>query len=133
MQHLHSLADVYLDDVWLTIGSFDGVHKGHQEIIRELIAGAHKNEVPAVVLTFYPHPAAILRGRNYPYYLTSPEEKAKYLGQLGVDIIITHPFNRNVADSPARIFMLKLSEHMTIRHLQVGYDFAMGKNRGGGF
>ena len=133
MQYFNSLEDVQLEDVWLTIGSFDGVHKGHQEIIRELIAGAQNSGVPAVVLTFFPHPAAILRGQNYPYYLSSPEEKARFLASLGVDVMITHPFNRDVADLPARNFIRNLYHHMRIRHLQVGHDFAMGKNRDGNY
>jgi riboflavin kinase/FMN adenylyltransferase len=133
MRHFHSLDDVHLEDVWLTIGSFDGVHRGHQEIIRELTAGARNSGVPAVVLTFFPHPAAILRGQNFPYYLSSPEDKAQFLMDMGVDVLITHPFNRDVADLPARNFIRNLYNHMRIRHLQVGHDFAMGKNRDGNF
>jgi riboflavin kinase / FMN adenylyltransferase len=133
MQHIHSLDDVQLQDVWLTIGSFDGVHRGHQEIIRTLTAGAQLTGLPAVVLTFFPHPAAILRGQNYPYYLTSPDEKAAILGNLGIDTVITHPFNRQVANTSARKFVRNLHDHLTIQHLQVGYDFALGKNRKGNF
>ena len=97
MQHYWSLDDVSLNDVWLTIGSFDGVHLGHQSIISRLTAGAHNFGVPAVVLTFHPHPAVILRDRQGPYYLTSPEERATLLAGLGVDAVITHPFNPQVA------------------------------------
>jgi riboflavin kinase/FMN adenylyltransferase len=133
MQHYRSLDDVQLDDVWLTIGSFDGVHRGHQSIIRELTEGALANGVPAVVVTFYPHPAAILRGQNFPFYLSSPEEKVEIFRGLDVDILITHPFNRDVANKSARQFIIDLSAHLNILHLHVGYDFAMGKNRKGDF
>jgi len=87
MQHYWSLEDISLADAWLTIGSFDGVHLGHQAILRELIAGAQREGVPAVVLTFFPHPVIVLRGPRGPYYLTSPEERAGMLGELGVDVV----------------------------------------------
>jgi len=133
MQHHRSFNDIQFKDVWLTIGSFDGVHKGHQSIINELTAGSQKNRVPAVVVTFYPHPVSILRGKNFPFYLSTPEEKAEILDGLGVDVLITHPFNRNIANKTAHQFIADLNSHLNIQHLQVGYDFAMGKNRGGNF
>jgi len=133
MQHFRSLDDVHLQDVWLTIGSFDGVHRGHQEILRMLTAGAQKAGALAVVLTFFPHPAAILRGKNFPYYLSSSEEKAELLGSLGIDTVITHPFNRRIANTSARNFIQTLHNHLKIHHLQIGYDFALGKNREGNF
>jgi riboflavin kinase/FMN adenylyltransferase len=133
MQHFRSLDDVHLSDVWLTIGSFDGVHLGHQSLINDLIAGAKLTGLPAVVITFFPHPSAILRGRNLPYYLCTPDEKIEELNNLGIDIVITHPFNRRVANTSAKQFILEINKHMNIRHLQIGYDFAMGRNRGGDF
>lgn len=133
MRHYRSLDDVQLSDVWLTIGSFDGLHRGHQGILEELIAGARANHTQAVVVTFYPHPAAILRGRNLPYYLSSPEEKARILDQMGIDVVITHPFNREVANQSAREFIQALKAPLGFRHLQVGYDFVLGKDRGGDF
>jgi len=131
MQHFRSLESVYLRDVWLTIGSFDGVHRGHQEVIRKLTAEAHNNGALAVVLTFYPHPAEIVRARDFPFYLTTPDEKAELLGNLGVDVVITHPFNREVMVTPARDFMEELQAHLQFRYLRVGYDFALGRNREG--
>jgi riboflavin kinase/FMN adenylyltransferase len=133
MRHYRSLDDVWLDDVWLTIGSFDGVHRGHQTIIKDLVTEAGAHNAPAVVVTFFPHPSAILRGQNFPYYLTAPDEKAVLLGNLGISHVITHPFNRRVANKTAQEFILDLNEHLTIKHLGVGYDFAMGKNRDGNF
>lgn len=131
MQHFTSLNEVRLQDAWLTIGSFDGVHRGHQAILRRLVAGAHEAGAPAVALTFHPHPATVLRGRNGPFYLTSPEERAELMGALGVDVVITHPFDRKVAALTAQEFIARLHVALGMRHLLVGPDFALGHNREG--
>jgi len=98
MQHYLSLEAVSLDNGWLTIGVFDGVHRGHQEIIRQLTAGAHANGAPAVVFTFSPHPALVLGGVEIKC-LTTPDERASLLAGLGVDVVITHPFDKQTAAS----------------------------------
>jgi len=131
MQHFHSLDGVYLNDVWLTIGTYDGVHRGHQEIIRRIVSGARQSGGLAVALTFFPPPAVVLKKRTEPYYLTSPEERAALLGELGVDVVITHPFTLQVAAMSAREFMATLHEHLGLKHLCVGYDFALGRGREG--
>lgn len=133
MQHYRTLEDVHLSACWLTIGSFDGVHLGHQIVLKEMIAGAHAAGLPAVVLTFHPHPSAVLRGYNHPFYLTHPDERARLLGDLGVDVVITHPFNRQIAAIEAEDFMRRLHRHLHVQHLWVGYDFAMGKDRRGDY
>ena len=131
MQHYWSLGSVQLHDAWITIGSFDGVHLGHQKIINKLVAGAHAQGAPAVVLTFDPSPAVVLGKRPEPYYLTTPEERALLLGDLGVDIVITYPFTRDVATISARNFISNLKSQLGVRHLCVGHDFALGRNREG--
>ena len=131
MQHLHSVNALNLDNTWLTIGSFDGVHQGHQQIIRKLTAEAHAQGASAVVLTFHPHPAETVKDRRYPFYLTSPEEKAALLGNLGVDVVITHPFDRQIMQTTARDFMERLHRHLGMRHLIIGHDFALGSERSG--
>ncbi len=120
-----------MDDSWLTIGAFDGVHQGHREILRKLTAGAHAVGAPAVVLTFFPHPMAVLHGPQFSFYLTTPEEKAFLLAEQGVDVVITHLFNRQLASTSARRFMTDLQAHLGIKQLWVGYDFALGRNREG--
>jgi riboflavin kinase/FMN adenylyltransferase len=133
MLHYRSIEDIHLERAWLTIGSFDGIHKGHQSIIRDLTAGAQTNNAPAVVITFHPHPVAVLRGQNFPFYLSSPKEKAEVIEKLSVDVLITHPFNRDIANKTAHQFIAELNEHLNIQHLQIGYDFSMGKNRKGDY
>jgi riboflavin kinase/FMN adenylyltransferase len=131
MQHSYSLNDVHTKNAWLTIGSYDGVHSGHQQIIKQITAGAHQAGAPAVVLTFYPHPAVALRGRKDAFYLTLPDEKARILGEMGVDLVVTHPFDREVAAIEPEDFIRKLKKHLGFTHLWVGYDFALGKDRAG--
>jgi len=105
MQHHLTFDDINLQGVWLTIGSFDGVHIGHQAIIRDLTNGAHREGALAVVITFHPHLATVLRDRKGAFYLTTPQEQAENLGSLGVDLVITHPFNIEVANTSARDFI----------------------------
>ncbi len=130
MLHAHSLDELHLQNGWLTIGVFDGVHRGHQSIINRLVSGAHADGVPAVVLTFWPHPAHVL-GRGETKSLTIPDERAALLGSFGVDVVITYPFDLTVANLSAHEFMSHLKEHLGLSHLLMGYDFALGKGREG--
>jgi len=131
MRHYHSLDEITLPDSWVTIGSFDGVHKGHQAILDGLVEQAHAENTLAVVLTFFPHPAVVLRGLTGPYYLTSPEERANLLAAIGVDIIITNEFTKQTALLSAKEFMEKLCGRLGLRQLWAGYDFALGRGREG--
>jgi len=130
MLHTTSLNDVQLNDAWLTIGVFDGVHRGHQVILRQLVEGAHAAGSQAVVLTFSSHPAAVLGHRELKC-LTTPAERAELLGAQGVDLVITHPFDEKVAALSAAEFMKPLKDRLGLKHLLVGYDFALGKGREG--
>ena len=130
MQHYRSLEEVNLQDSWLTIGVFDGVHRGHQEIIKKLTTGAHADDAPAVVLTFDPHPASVLSGHEIKC-VTLPDERADLLGKLGVDVVITERFTRELSTVTAYDFMSRLMPQLGLRHLLIGYDFALGKGREG--
>jgi riboflavin kinase/FMN adenylyltransferase len=130
MQHYLSFEEINLQNSWLTIGVFDGVHRGHQQIIKKLTTGAHANAAPAVVLTFDPHPASVLGGREIKC-LTLPDERAELLGNLGVDVVITQPFTRELSTVTAYDFMTRLTRQLGLKHLLIGYDFALGKGREG--
>jgi len=131
MIHYRSLEDVSLLGSWLTIGVFDGVHRGHQEILSNLTAGAHQIDAPAVVLTFWPHPAVVLGKRYDLKTLTTPEERAELLGAQGVDVVITQPFTPDFAKLSADDFMRRATRSLGLRSLWIGYDFALGHNREG--
>jgi riboflavin kinase/FMN adenylyltransferase len=131
MQHTTTLERLSLRDSWVTIGSFDGVHRGHQEIIGEVVRGAKLAGVPSVVITFFPPPAVVLHKRADPSYLTSPEERAALLGALGVDWVVTYPFSIEAAALTAEEFMELLKRSLGLTRLCIGYDFALGRGREG--
>ena len=126
----HSLEELNLPNSWLTIGVFDGVHRGHQQIIQQLTSGAHAAHLPAVVLTFWPHPATVLTSHEVKC-LTMPDERSALLEALGLDVVIAQTFNRDLANTPAQVFVERLKQHLGFDHLLIGYDFALGKGREG--
>jgi riboflavin kinase/FMN adenylyltransferase len=130
MKHYQSLQEISLKNSYLTIGVFDGVHRGHQQIIHKLVVDAHVQSAPAGVLTFDPHPAKVLSGQEIKY-LTTPEERAEILGELGVDFVITQRFTHDLSTLSAREFMSQLKKSLGLKHLLIGYDFALGKGREG--
>ncbi|MEA5078966.1 MAG: bifunctional riboflavin kinase/FAD synthetase [Anaerolineaceae bacterium] len=118
---------------WCTVGSFDGVHLGHQALIRQLIQGAHAENSEAIVLTFSPHPAVFF-GRSMPgYSLSTPEERERLLKELGVDRVVTIKFDQTIANLSAADFMRGLKDHLGLIHFLAGYDFALGRDREGNF
>lgn len=132
MTHIYNLADAHLEQSsMVTIGVFDGVHKGHQHLIKQLVDEAHASGRLVAVLTFFPHPDIVLRGLKGRYYLTSPEQRAQQLKKLGVDCVVTHPFNENIRQIRAADFVDLLLEHLKIESLWVGTDFALGYKREG--
>jgi riboflavin kinase/FMN adenylyltransferase len=130
MIHARSLDEISLKQSWLTIGVFDGVHRGHQEIIRRLTSGAHAVKSPAVVVTFWPHPATVLAAGKVRC-LTTPDERAALLASLGVDAVLTYEFDKATANTSAQEFVGRLHAKLDFRHLLIGYDFALGKDREG--
>ncbi len=130
MNHYRSLEEIALQKSWLTVGVFDGVHRGHQQIIQKLVEGARADGAASVVLTFDPHPSKVF-GRGEIKLLTLPDERAEILGNMGVDMVITHPFDREVANITAFDFMQRLKSHLGLDRLILGYDSALGKDREG--
>lgn len=131
MRFVHSFEEAQLTaDSVVTIGSFDGVHRGHQALIQQVRAAAAPTQRAAVVITFFPHPSVVL-GRAHPYYLTAPEEKLVQLNQTGVDLLIELPFTRETAQLRAADFVELLQRHLRMRELWIGHDFALGYQREG--
>ncbi|MCB2209614.1 bifunctional riboflavin kinase/FAD synthetase [bacterium] len=115
----------------ITVGNFDGVHRGHQAIIGDIVAAGKEKGKPVLVITFFPNPVEFFSGSKRPVYLTTPAEKEAILLQLGVDKVITFRFDRKFADLMPETFLSALKEKLGLGTLVVGYDFAMGKDRQG--
>ncbi len=131
MKIFHSLDEASLQHTWLTIGVFDGVHRGHQEILRKLTRDAHDQSQMAVVLTFDPHPAIVLGGKIDFKCLTTVPERLEYLESLGLDAVIVQTFSREFADQTAYEFMDRVKKSVDLRSLFIGYDTALGRGREG--
>jgi riboflavin kinase / FMN adenylyltransferase len=116
---------------FLTIGNFDGVHRGHQMLVSEMVEAAHVAGCQAGLLTFDPHPLAVLRPDVALSYLTAPEERADLLAALGLDFVLILPFDRAVAALSAAEFMRQLVAHVPLCALWIGPDFALGRGRDG--
>jgi riboflavin kinase/FMN adenylyltransferase len=130
MRHVHSLDEVTPGQTsFVTVGVFDGVHRGHQTLIRSMVEAAHAAGRQAAVVTFYPHPAEVLRGRRPSFYLNRPEEKAELIGELGVDWVVTHPFSLEISLITADEFVDRLIRHLGMVEIWAGRDFALGHNR----
>ncbi len=132
MKHVRSLTHVRLDTPSIvTTGNFDGVHRGHQQLIAQQIEQARQRQAQAVALTFFPHPARVIHPSQRRFYLTSPDERAALLGEMGVDLVITHPFDDSVRHTRADVFVNQMLDHLNMCELWVGPDFALGYKREG--
>jgi riboflavin kinase/FMN adenylyltransferase len=131
MQHVRDLAQLQIDQSCLTIGSFDGVHRGHQSLISGMVDSSRELKIPSVVLTFFPHPSVVLRKRSPAYYITSPDEKATLFGQMGVEVVISQTFDDELSKIEAPDFLDILQRHLGFRQLWAGEDFALGHARVG--
>jgi len=131
MRFVHRFEEVQLtEDSVVTIGSFDGVHRGHQALIHQVRRSALQSQRASVVITFFPHPSVVL-GRAQPFYLTSPEEKLVQINQTGVDWLVELPFTSETAQVRATEFVEQLIQHLHLRELWIGHDFALGYKREG--
>jgi riboflavin kinase/FMN adenylyltransferase len=113
----------------VAIGVFDGVHLGHQSIIAEAVAAASESEARPTVVTFYPHPEAVLRPGSGPRSLTLPGRKAELLLALGIQEVVTVEFDQRFADlQPEEFCSIVLSERLGARAVLVGKNFHFGRH-----
>jgi len=115
----------------LTIGTFDGVHRGHQVLISAVVEQARATGRLAALITFHPHPAAILAPERAPRYLTLPGERLALLESLGLDLVALLPFDRKLAAISPRAFMDKTARYLHVAELWVGAGFCLGRDREG--
>lgn len=116
----------------VALGNFDGVHLGHQAVIRQAAEIARSRKAPLAVLTFEPHPRSFFRPQDPPFRLTPFRIKTRHLQALGVDFLFELTFDAEMAARSAETFVTEiLVEGFHIAHVVVGYDFCFGKGRGG--
>ena len=115
----------------LTIGVFDGVHLGHRHLIGSAVQRAQTLGWQSAVLTFDPHPNAVIRPDRQQHYLASLEERIEQIASIGVDLLIVLPFNRDVMALTAHEFMVRVCRAIALRELWIGHDFALGRGREG--
>jgi riboflavin kinase/FMN adenylyltransferase len=120
------------EQTFVTIGTFDGVHYGHQQIIEKLVSEAKKANKKSVVLTFFPHPRMVLQKDNSLELINTIDERAALLEKTGLDYLIIHPFSKEFSKMSALEFVRDiLVNQLNISKLIIGYDHHFGKNREG--
>jgi len=118
-------------DVVLTMGVFDGVHRGHRHLAQQVKRRAQELGCLSGIITLHPHPEAVLRPGNGPPYLVTLDERLALLRGLGLDLVARLPFTLELAGLSALEFMGLLRQHLLLRELWVGPDFALGHRREG--
>ncbi len=116
----------------VTVGTFDGMHRGHRDVVQRLVDRAAAAGLPSLLLTFDPHPLEVVNPAAAPPLLTSREEKIEILAETGIDYVAVLPFTRQLADYSAEQFVeLVLRARFRMRQLLIGYDHGFGRSRAG--
>ena len=114
----------------VTIGTFDGVHKGHQKVFDKVINASKLSNLSSVVLTFFPHPRIILNKYNDVKMIDTLDEKIDHLEKIGIDHLVIHPFDKKFSLLSADQFIKEyLVEKLKLKHIIIGYDHRFGKGR----
>lgn len=116
----------------IALGNFDGVHLGHQRLIRNMVNYARSHQIPAVAFTFHPHPIQVLFPKKAPRLLISPERRTEMIGNLGVDALLMVPFNQDLARLSPEYFVHEIiHRQLQAQAVFVGFNFTFG-HRGAG-
>ncbi|WP_452219733.1 bifunctional riboflavin kinase/FAD synthetase [Lacinutrix salivirga] len=127
---MENLKKKYTSPSILTIGTFDGVHIGHQKIIKRLIEVGKSKNLTATVLTFFPHPRMVLQKDANIKLINTIEEKAEILKRLGLDNLVVKKFTKEFSRLTAEEFVSNiLVEDLNAKYIIVGYDHHFGRNR----
>lgn len=118
----------------VTVGTFDGVHKGHVVLLNRLVQASRENNSISTVVTFDPHPQMVLGTKGKIEILNTTEEKLERLKELKLDMVVILEFNQQLASLEPRDFIRWiLIDNLNMRHFVVGYDHSFGKDRAGGY
>lgn len=126
--------DKILDASVVTIGNFDGVHRGHAAVFAHLVQQAVSCRLPSVVVTFEPHPLKILAPESAPSMITTFGQKAALIEKSGIDYLVVVPFSKEFSQLSAADFVRTiLCSSLGMRHIIIGHDYAFGRGREGSF
>lgn len=116
----------------VTVGTFDGMHRGHWKVLEAVRRRAEDAGMPAVLATFHPHPLRVVRPHDAPPLLTTPREKVEILAESGLDYAVFLPFTEVLRSYPPERFVEEiLIGRLRMRHLVIGYDHGFGRGRSG--
>jgi len=122
----------YVTGTVITVGTFDGVHLGHRDVVERLVARSRSLKIPSVLVTFEPHPLEIVNPAAAPLLLTTHDEKLEVLAETGIDYLAVLPFTADLATYSAEAFVeLILRRCFRLRELLIGYDHGFGRQRAG--
>lgn len=115
----------------VTVGTFDGVHLGHRQVLLEIAERARRAARRSLLVTFEPHPLEIVNPPAAPHLITTPSERAEYLAQCELDIVVFMQFTRELSQYPPESFVRLLYDRFQMRELVIGHDHGFGRGRAG--
>ncbi|CAN7425816.1 bifunctional riboflavin kinase/FAD synthetase [Rossellomorea sp. LjRoot5] len=128
VHHPHSISKNEFPPLVLALGYFDGVHKGHQRVIREAVEKAKEQDVSSAVMTFDPHPSVVLGHKHkHIHYITPLEDKKEIIKELGVDYLFIVRFTSEFASLTPQDFVDQYIIGLNVRHVVAGYDYSYGR------
>jgi riboflavin kinase/FMN adenylyltransferase len=131
MKTIHGIENFPADEASIvTIGTFDGVHLGHQQILKQLIDTSRKSKLKSVLLTFFPHPRMVLQADVPMHLIQTIEERERALAKTGLNYLVIHPFSAEFSRLSADDYVKRvLVQQLNVQKVVVGYDHRFGRNR----
>jgi riboflavin kinase/FMN adenylyltransferase len=128
----HSGLPPHIDGTVVTVGTFDGVHCGHRDVVDRIVKRAAVLQTASVLITFDPHPLEVVNPAAAPLLLTTREEKLEVLAETGIDYLAVLPFTKALSEFSAEEFVERiLRQRFRLRELFIGYDHGFGRQRAG--
>lgn len=132
MEILNGLNRVNIEESVVCVGTFDGLHLGHLEVINRTVENAKRLNMKSVVFTFWPHPQEVVSPDKAVYYLNTLEEKKELFAKSGIDYLVLYPFDKDFSQKSSRTFIKEfLIQKLKMKFFVIGYDHQFGKEREG--